>query len=100
MFFILCFYVCVLFLYFFSFFFFFFNDTATTEIYTLSLHDALPMEADQHRTGQDAAQWQELVASYLIQVAAEGQHPHLAAVLGGPPEDDDAQAQEPIFNRA
>src|SRR2546430_12559658 len=31
--------VCLLFL----FFFFFFNDTATTEIYTLSLHDALPI---------------------------------------------------------
>ena len=25
------------------FLFFFFNDTATTEIYTLSLHDALPI---------------------------------------------------------
>src|SRR6266487_5590870 len=31
-----------MFIYFFLFFFFFFNDTATTEIYTLSLHDALP----------------------------------------------------------
>src|SRR5256886_12580703 len=30
-------------------FFFFFNDTATTEIYTLSLHDALPISA--HRRG-------------------------------------------------
>src|SRR5256886_6978294 len=28
-------------------FFFFFNDTATTEIYTLSLHDALPIFPDQ-----------------------------------------------------
>ena len=28
---------------FFLLFFFFFNDTATTEIYTLSLHDALPI---------------------------------------------------------
>src|SRR5712664_4327816 len=28
---------------FYFFFFFFFNDTATTEIYTLSLHDALPI---------------------------------------------------------
>src|SRR2546430_11528220 len=27
-------------------FFFFFNDTATTEIYTLSLHDALPIYLD------------------------------------------------------
>src|SRR5437016_12816053 len=34
----------------FSFFlFFFFNDTATTEIYTLSLHDALPICADPRR---------------------------------------------------
>src|SRR5258705_4901585 len=30
--------------------FFFFNDTATTEIYTLSLHDALPISCD--RLGQ------------------------------------------------
>src|SRR5207248_11338169 len=45
--------LCLLFLYFlllfstlhFLFFFFFFNDTATTEIYTLSLHDALPIFA-------------------------------------------------------
>src|SRR2546430_5446128 len=36
-------------------FFFFFNDTATTEIYTLSLHDALPIYDDvllsPHRKG-------------------------------------------------
>src|SRR5258708_29241411 len=31
-----------------SFFFFFFNDTATTEIYTLSLHDALPICCRRH----------------------------------------------------
>src|SRR2546427_5443029 len=29
-------------------FFFFFNDTATTEIYTLSLHDALPISYKTH----------------------------------------------------
>src|SRR3989442_7075699 len=28
--------------------FFFFNDTATTEIYTLSLHDALPIWQERH----------------------------------------------------
>src|SRR5687767_16041457 len=33
----------MLFLIYLIFFFFFFNDTATTEIYTLSLHDALPI---------------------------------------------------------
>src|SRR3989442_5365471 len=32
------------------FIFFFFNDTATTEIYTLSLHDALPIYSRQRRT--------------------------------------------------
>src|SRR5256885_9769057 len=32
--------------YLFIYFFFFFNDTATTEIYTLSLHDALPIFAN------------------------------------------------------
>src|SRR3712207_6890773 len=41
--------VCVLFL-----FFFFFNDTATTEIYTLSLHDALPISGGLYR-GQHPA---------------------------------------------
>src|SRR5207249_11348997 len=53
------------------FFFFFFNDTATTEIYTLSLHDALPIlydvDADQadvllrprarHRRGRGRRAW-------------------------------------------
>src|SRR5438270_12485740 len=48
----------------FFFFLFFFNDTATTEIYTLSLHDALPISMSQRRLfagisppseGEDAA---------------------------------------------
>src|SRR2546426_4483385 len=33
------------------FFFFFFNDTATTEIYTLSLHDALPISERRRAQG-------------------------------------------------
>src|SRR3712207_7596882 len=33
-------------------FVFFFNDTATTEIYTLSLHDALPIWARRVRPGR------------------------------------------------
>src|SRR3712207_7391030 len=32
-------------------FFFFFNDTATTEIYTLSLHDALPISPSAESLG-------------------------------------------------
>src|SRR2546430_17517864 len=34
--------------------FFFFNDTATTEIYTLSLHDALPISNANTRPASDA----------------------------------------------
>src|SRR5437870_9459082 len=44
-------------LFFFCFSFFFFNDTATSEIYTLSLHDALPIldrQAGARRVGVDA----------------------------------------------
>src|SRR3712207_7633219 len=37
--------------------FFFFNDTATTEIYTLSLHDALPILRS---TEKQATSWDEL----------------------------------------
>src|SRR2546422_5232956 len=47
------------------FYFFFFNDTATTEIYTLSLHDALPISREkaifwlgqQHSTENAAFLW-------------------------------------------
>src|SRR5690349_23020316 len=45
--------------------FFFFNDTATTEIYTLSLHDALPIFEQRERGG--------LVGRPAEHVAAEGQ---------------------------
>src|SRR5207249_11991044 len=35
---------------------FFFNDTATTELYTLSLHDALPIFASMRRNGRSLPQ--------------------------------------------
>src|SRR3712207_7125810 len=35
--------------------FFFFNDTATTEIYTLSLHDALPICGERRRGASERA---------------------------------------------
>src|SRR5215203_3228157 len=35
---------------------FFFNDTATTEIYTLSLHDALPIAAERPLVALDAGE--------------------------------------------
>src|SRR6266404_8428223 len=56
------FHFCLLFLS--NYVFFFFNDTATTEIYTLSLHDALPIdrgliawfEAPRSETGETMAE--------------------------------------------
>src|SRR2546430_17584140 len=36
-------------------FFFFFNDTATTEIYTLSLHDALPISGNRGESSRPGA---------------------------------------------
>src|SRR5215208_8201676 len=44
----------------FFYFFFFFNDTATTEIYTLSLHDALPISTAipiRHWRGHSRSGW-------------------------------------------
>src|SRR2546430_10958445 len=38
-------------------FFFFFNDTATTEIYTLSLHDALPISHCGWKGGRQMSSW-------------------------------------------
>src|SRR6266516_1923039 len=40
-----------MYLFIYLFLFFFFNDTATTEIYTLSLHDALPISRSSRPTG-------------------------------------------------
>src|SRR2546430_7305315 len=42
------------------FFFFFFNDTATTEIYTLSLHDALPILGDAWGKARILKEWRRM----------------------------------------
>src|SRR2546426_9023994 len=44
--------------------FFFFNDTATTEIYTLSLHDALPISPPVFSAGGAATSWRSTFASW------------------------------------
>ena len=46
--------------------FFFFNDTATTEIYTLSLHDALPISVvEGARDGRSVADMMEAGAQVI-----------------------------------
>src|SRR2546429_5653698 len=54
------------------YFFFFFNDTATTEIYTLSLHDALPIFS---AIGVPPSSRVE-TASYVRTLAKLGQNRH------------------------
>src|SRR5256885_10783362 len=64
------------------FFFFFFNDTATTEIYTLSLHDALPISnTDVARAlGEPSA----LVRFWRIRPAGDGVCPLSVAASHAP----------------
>src|SRR5436305_11758434 len=80
--------------------FFFFNDTATTEIYTLSLHDALPIyrlvmgvEQNQKRFVADRlADAVHIVERAAVQFETDTAHParvpffgcHLAAVRAQP----------------
>src|SRR5215467_4006701 len=60
------------------FVFFFFNDTATTEIYTLSLHDALPISGPacrpgrKTRTPQEDATGANPADSLVAQVPSDG----------------------------
>src|SRR2546429_1720132 len=52
------------------FHFFFFNDTATTEIYTLSLHDALPIYWDSSGVAMD--RWRRLADDSTASLVAYG----------------------------
>src|SRR5689334_25423268 len=53
-------------------FFFFFNDTPTTEIYTLSLHDALPISARRGPLGHGARRVATAVVDRDRQVRVRG----------------------------
>ena len=74
------------------FFFFFFNDTATTEIYTLSLHDALPIWGPQ-RAG--APKQRPAFAVHEVG-AAEGRSPEAAPSLRSEEHTSELQSPVPI----
>lgn len=57
-------------------------------------------EIEQRRAGQDTSQWQGELAAYLSQIAAAGQHPHLAAALSDAPSMETAGHQDSLFERA
>src|SRR6266404_6250350 len=64
---------------------FFFNDTATTEIYTLSLHDALPIYCGKPLT-------QAAAAKAAVAAAAAGAGVARTSVLSPPPSAAEAHA--------
>src|SRR2546426_3825821 len=76
------------------FFFFFFNDTATTEIYTLSLHDALPISAElvDHRRIERQARRDDQRATLGDR---EGQQTMLLEILGRRSEEHTSELQSP-----
>src|SRR5256885_3266721 len=55
-------------------YFFFFNDTATTEIYTLSLHDALPISVVMRISGPLQRMMAATAMSVPIQVSRSEEH--------------------------
>jgi AcrR family transcriptional regulator len=61
-------------------------------------------EIGQQRAAQETARWQESLAQYLVEIAAAGQHPHLAAALTEQPAPGEPAADlagdEPTFDRA
>src|SRR5690242_21610949 len=52
--------------------FFFFNDTATTEIYTLSLHDALPICSASRIWSQPIPKWRSAMCRACASVSRNG----------------------------
>src|SRR2546430_7439947 len=60
-----------------TFFFFFFNDTATTEIYTLSLHDALPISNSPYSCLLQTTYLDLLLQAFLRRCRKAKAHCHL-----------------------
>src|SRR3989442_4030580 len=69
-------------------FFFFFNDTATTEIYSLSLHDALPIFRAQARRilggARDPAQAAQLLLHWVARNVEQRSEEHTSELQSRP----------------
>src|SRR2546425_8533600 len=74
------------------FIFFFFNDTATTEIYTLSLHDALPISREREVMGLMAEGRTNTAIGRTLVISQGAVEKHISSIftkLGLPPSGDD-----------
>src|SRR2546430_9978233 len=67
--------------------FFFFNDTATTEIYTLSLHDALPISMESPTAARAAAAGSSISCTREASFGTCGPCPPTWYVKTGAPRD-------------
>jgi AcrR family transcriptional regulator len=75
----------------------------TVGLFSGALRLVVQTEIGQQLAGQSAAEWQESLAAYLVAIAADGQHPHLAAALADPASPDSGPARSPseaLFDRA
>src|SRR5256885_8989142 len=77
-------------------FFFFFNDTATTEIYTLSLHDALPISpVDVARAGPPGDRPRRAVPEFHLRLRDGGRDRAAAAPRVPRSEEHTSELQSP-----
>jgi hypothetical protein len=72
----------------------------TVGLFSGALRLIAQTESDQLRAGQDALEWQAAIAAYLLPIAADGQHPHLAAALADQPAEAGSPPSGSLFDRA
>jgi len=72
----------------------------TVGLFSGALRLIAQTEIGQLRAGQDAVEWQEAIAAYLLSIAADGQHPHLAAALADQPPETESRPADSLFDRA
>src|SRR5690348_18122292 len=78
--------------------FFFFNNTATTEIYTLSLHDALPIFGHQHPHVVADQRRVDVLVQHRVDLDRRGVQPGLVRERGEPDrsEEHTSELQSPV----
>src|SRR5258708_22172819 len=77
------------------FVFFFFNDTATTEIYTLSLHDALPIFSSSSRARSSSSSVRGAATALPVQFEISAVRRLFASPRGRRSEEHTSELQSP-----
>jgi len=72
----------------------------TVGLFSAAVRLIAQTELDRERAGQNAAQYQSDLESYLTRVVAAGQHPHLAEAMTDVPRPPGASPQPDVFDRA